>query len=362
MTPLPRRSLLSSLRAVGRAATGLLSASVLLHGATALAGGLPYPSPGAHLLPINLPAEWFNRGGEGVAYHDTDTLRRGTSTLRPTESVDMDEVNGVTSLSWTRAGEWLDYSIEVDELATYTHSFKARVASAGVGGTFHLELDGVALTGSLQVPDTGGWQTWTDVTASFPLPPGEHTLRLVFDTVGPTGFVGNVDGFEMKRDDSGIQFPYPIANNPPSLPYNTIPAARFDSGGEDVAYHDTDAVNEGGVYRTEGVDVFAGLDGQGYAVGSIQSGEWLEYTVYATQTRNYSLMLRLASASGGQVNVDVDGGTQAIGFVGATGGPQTFSNFFFNAIPLTQGTHVIRISFGVSGGGTFGSFSSLRFD
>jgi hypothetical protein len=336
----------------------LLSASLLL-GASAQAGGFPYPVAQApHHLPALIQAEYFNSGGEGVSYHDTDALHRGSATtFRPEEGVDVDDVNGVTSVSWTRAGEWLDYTIEVNEIATYTHTFTARVASSGVGGTFHLELNGVTIASGLQVPDTGGWQNWAVVSASFPLPPGEHNLRIHFDTVGGNGFVGNLDAFELKRDDSSIQFPYPISWNPPSLPYNSIPAVRFDSGGEDVAYHDTDAINESGLYRAEGVDIIATPEGN--AVGLIRNGEWLEYTVYASETRTYPMTLRLAATSGGQVNVDVDGSTQSIGFLSPTGGPTSFVNHY-TSIPLTQGTHVIRVSFGTSGD-TFGSFRQMLF-
>jgi len=39
-----------------------------------------------------------------------------------------------------------------------------RVASAGQGGTFHIEVDGVDKTGPLTVPDTRGWQSWGTVT------------------------------------------------------------------------------------------------------------------------------------------------------------------------------------------------------
>jgi hypothetical protein len=35
----------------------------------------------------------------------------------------------------------------------------------------------------------------------------------------------------------------------------TIPAENFDNGGEGAAYHDTTATNDGGAYRSEGVDL-----------------------------------------------------------------------------------------------------------
>jgi hypothetical protein len=44
----------------------------------------------------------------------------------------------------------------------------ARVASSSAGGSFHIELNraGGNLTGTLMIPDTGGWQTWTTVSRS----------------------------------------------------------------------------------------------------------------------------------------------------------------------------------------------------
>ena len=61
-------------------------------------------------------------------------------------------------MSYVAAGEWLKYSISVASAGSYT--LEARVASSGAGGTFHVEVDGVNVTGPLTVPNTGGWQTW----------------------------------------------------------------------------------------------------------------------------------------------------------------------------------------------------------
>ena len=66
-----------------------------------------------------------------------------------------------------------------------------RVASAGPGGTFHIEVNGVDTTGPLVVPDTGGWQTWTTIRrAGVSLGAGQQVWRLVMDTNGATTAVG----------------------------------------------------------------------------------------------------------------------------------------------------------------------------
>jgi hypothetical protein len=66
------------------------------------------------------------------------------------------------------------------------------VAARGQGGTFHLELNGVDVTGTLTIPSTGGWQTYTTVSATVTLTAGLQTARLVIDSA-TAGIVGNFD-------------------------------------------------------------------------------------------------------------------------------------------------------------------------
>ena len=63
------------------------------------------------------------------------------------------------------------------------------------GGKFHLEVDGQNVTGSLAVPNTGNWTTFTATSpsAASNLTAGTHVLRLAFDTNGDIGYVGNFD-------------------------------------------------------------------------------------------------------------------------------------------------------------------------
>jgi len=68
---------------------------------------------------------------------------------------------------------------------------RASVASAGAGGTFHINVDGVNVTGTLQIPDTGAWTSWGDVFAyNIPITSaGTHVIRLVEDGNGASGSV-----------------------------------------------------------------------------------------------------------------------------------------------------------------------------
>jgi len=70
------------------------------------------------------------------------------------------------------------------------------VANNGAGATFHVEVDGVDRTGPITVPDTGGWQAWqTVVTTNVPLTAGQRVIRVVFDSVGSAGALGNYNWF-----------------------------------------------------------------------------------------------------------------------------------------------------------------------
>jgi hypothetical protein len=67
---------------------------------------------------------------------------------------------------------------------TYTVGFRV-AAPAAVTGGFHLSnASGVNLTGAVNIPATGGWQTWATVMASVTLPAGQQVLTVSQDTGG----------------------------------------------------------------------------------------------------------------------------------------------------------------------------------
>ena len=74
-----------------------------------------------------------------------------------------------------------------------------RVTAISAGGTFHVSVNGVNVTGPLTVPSTGGRQTWTTVRKTgISLPAGTQVLRLVFDSTGPSGAVGNFNWLRLR--------------------------------------------------------------------------------------------------------------------------------------------------------------------
>src|SRR5690606_23958860 len=72
---------------------------------------------------------------------------------------------------------------DVDIATTGNYRITVRLATPNNGKSFHIEVDGTDVTGSVTVPNTGGWQNWTDVVInSVDLTEGSHELRLVMNT------------------------------------------------------------------------------------------------------------------------------------------------------------------------------------
>ena len=140
-------------------------------------------------LPGTIQVEDFDQGASGVAYHDSTDGNRGDQ-YRATD-VDIEACDeGGFNVGWVYPGEWLRYTVNPSQSGTYTLEF--RVASAGAGGTFHIEVNGVDRTGPISIPNTHGWQNWSTVTRSgVNLSSGTQTWRLVVDDVGGGGNVGN---------------------------------------------------------------------------------------------------------------------------------------------------------------------------
>jgi endoglucanase len=135
----------------------------------------------------------------------------------------------------------------------------------------------------------------------------------------------------------------PFGTGPAPLP-GLIEAENYDQGGENTGYHDTSAGNESGEYRKDDVDV-GGNGSGGYAVSSIDMGEWLEYTVDAT-AGSYYIEARVASAlGGGSFHIAFDGKdtTGKISFT-RTGGSLSWETLKIGPIALAAGKKTMRVT------------------
>jgi hypothetical protein len=327
-------------------------------------GGESTPYGGtAAALPGLVQAEHFDNGGEGHAYHDASSGNSGGA-YRATD-VDLEgtsDAGGGYNIGWVSAGEWLNYSVQVATAGLYT--IQIRVASPGVGGMCHLEVNGIDVTGAIPIPDTGGWQSWVTVSrSSVPLAAGTQVFRLVMDSVGSSGAVGNINWISATLELGGGSTPY--GGTAATLP-GLVQAEHFDDGGEGVAYHDASAGNSGGAFRATNVDLEGTSDaGDGYNIGWVSAGEWLNYSVNVVTAGLYTVQLRVASPGlGGTCHLEVNG----IDVTGAlaipdTGGWQSWATVSRASVPLAAGPQVLRLVMdSIGSSGAVGNFNWIRVE
>jgi hypothetical protein len=150
-------------------------------------GGVPAAIPGT------VEAEDYDIGGEGLTYHDSDGVNTPGG-YRPSDGVDLEaRDSGGWQLAYVEAGEWLEYTVDVQTAGTYT--LTAHVASVEGFGRFRLSFDGVGAP-FFRAPATGSWQTTVPVTVSTTLEAGEQVMRLDILTANPF----NIDLFEITLD------------------------------------------------------------------------------------------------------------------------------------------------------------------
>src|SRR5207245_2291589 len=80
-------------------------------------------------------------------------------------------------------GEWLAYTVNVATSGNY-YDIELRAATNWdfPNSAYHVEIDGVNVTGSVVLPDTGGWSSfqWAG-KKTVSLSAGTHVLKLVSD-------------------------------------------------------------------------------------------------------------------------------------------------------------------------------------
>jgi Carbohydrate binding module (family 6)/Beta-1,3-glucanase len=349
------------------------------HYAASAATDAPYGGTAA-AVPGTVYAANYDTGGQGVAYNVTST--NGSANSYRSDGVDLevtaDTQNntgaGAYDLGWTTAGQWFNYTVNAATAGTYTLSF--RVASPyGITDALHIDnASGTNLSGSVAVPNTGGYQDWTTVTASVTLPAGQQTLTVDQDSNG-----WNLHYITFASTGGGGTPPptgeAPYGGTPAAVP-GTVQAENYDTGGQGVAYNVTAVNGTANSYRSDGVDLEATTDtGGGYDLGWTATGQWFKYTVDVATAGTYAVSLRLAAPTAvtNALQIDNAAGTDLTGVITApaTGGWQDWTTVTAN-ITLPAGVQTLTVdqdspgwninylTFATSGGsGTGGSYGGF---
>jgi hypothetical protein len=157
--------------------------------------GTPYQEAryqgGPQRLPGRVECAYYDRGGEGVAYHDVDAKNNGSGALNPAdgsylnqfrmhEGVDIsytkfhDQIDNSPYdlalppenqlyVGWTEPREWFNITVQVAHAGVYTADL---LYTSNRGGTISLDVNGKDATGPLTIlstfnaADPIAWRQW----------------------------------------------------------------------------------------------------------------------------------------------------------------------------------------------------------
>jgi len=133
-------------------------------------------------IPGKIDADDYDSGANGVTYYSPSAVNQGGQYRTGGVGIAACSEGGYY-VGWITSGEWLTYTVNVEYPGTYT--LQARIASYNAGGAFHVELDGVNISGEINLPNTGGIQNWQTITVTTSyLTIGQKVLRIVMDAGG----------------------------------------------------------------------------------------------------------------------------------------------------------------------------------
>lgn len=143
------------------------------------------PHNGIVSLPGTLQFEDFDEGGEGFTFHDSDAQDEGKANYRTdNEGVDIVTGNNGYALGYTATGEWLEYTVDVQQEGIYAfEAYASHGNNVQAGFTVSLVTDGqntqLANVNVTQTDDNQ-WSTYKKFTGTFSksLPAGQQILRV----------------------------------------------------------------------------------------------------------------------------------------------------------------------------------------
>jgi hypothetical protein len=171
--------------------------------------GTPYADAhhkgGAQRIPGRVECAYYDLGGEGVAYHDSDSLNNGSGKLNPADGTYLNEFrkNEAVDISytkfhddidnspynvvkppenqlyvgWTEPGEWFNITVQVAHSGVYQADL---LYTSNRGGTISLDVNGKDATGPITIASTFNaadpiaWRQWHH----WNLQPGVLRLKL----------------------------------------------------------------------------------------------------------------------------------------------------------------------------------------
>lgn len=147
---------------------------------------------GAQKIPGRLQCEYYDLGGEGIAYHDSDTINSGSGALNKADgtylhefriheavdisytkyrepAIDNNDYNFVDPeendlyIGWTEPGEWIKYTIDVEKKGTYALSIMYTAnknAKIALSINDKIVADSIVIASTFVKADTIAFRQW----------------------------------------------------------------------------------------------------------------------------------------------------------------------------------------------------------
>ena len=175
---------------------------------------------GPQKIPGRVQCAYYDFGGEGIAYHDTDANNNGSGGLNPANGTYLNEFRmnegvdtsytkfhdqtdnspydlaqppeGQLYVGWTAPGEWFNMTVEVEQAGVYSVDL---LYTSNGGGTISLDRNGRPLVASINIISTHNdqdplawrqWHHWNIAPAlvKLRLPAGKSVLTVHILTEG----------------------------------------------------------------------------------------------------------------------------------------------------------------------------------
>tara|TARA_B100000809_G_scaffold35206_1_gene30985 strand:- start:501 stop:2564 length:2064 start_codon:yes stop_codon:yes gene_type:complete len=256
---------------------------------------------------------------------------------------------GGDNIGFVDDGDWLTYNVNMPQAGEVIVSY--RVASDSSGGVIRLEQAGGGVSyGTVTVPNTGGWQTWQNVSHTVSLPAGAQTIAIAAE-IGSWNL--NYFSIEETNGDNNNDNDNDSNNND-----NNPCTSNCSVSGVIQAESYT---------AMEGVETEVTQDNGGDSnVGYIDINDWMTYSnlsLPASTSGQYSISYRVASLSGSSLKLEQPDGGNIFGSVDipATGGWQDWTTVS-HTVSLPVGTNELAIVSTNTNGWNFNWFEIEALD
>ncbi|MFW6218646.1 MAG: InlB B-repeat-containing protein [Bacteroidota bacterium] len=206
------------------------------------------------------------------------------------------------------------------------------------------------------IPEAEEWETYFSDTASGDFSLTEQAVNVINEGVNVAPWNDSLTGlpdigayeygkttWKAGAELQPLQASY--SGTALSMP-GKIEAENYDMGGTQISYYDSDELNSPGKYRMDGVDIDTTYDGEGgFMITNIEEGEWLEYSIYLSNSGVYTLKSRLASEQSGKIRYMFNDSVYGEIDYSSTGSLNNWADFPASGLNLSSGKHVMKIQF-----------------